>query len=86
MKKNNWILGLSAGAVAAAACAVVKGIMDNKFGNDDLNDQEVPKVNDSEDEDRGVAPITAEHAEDTEDEVHDLKADAINHGYVPIKY
>lgn len=88
MKKNNKImLGVGAGTAFLATCAIVKGIFDHKFGKEDLNEQEIPSVDDSnESEDRGVAPVNSENNEDVSDEVPNLKADAINHAYQPIKY
>lgn len=85
MKKNKWILGAGIGTLALAACAVVKGVLDKHKG-EGLNDQEVPSIEaGDETEDRGVAPVEDGSAQN-DDEVKNLKADAINHGYQPIKY
>lgn len=85
MKKNKLLVGVGIGSIALAACAVVKNIFD-QHKDDDLNDQEVPRISadPDENEDRGVAPV--ETTSEENDEVKNLKADAINHGYKPIEY
>lgn len=90
-KSNKLLLGFGLGTAIAAGCAVVKNLLD-KHQDDDLNDIELHKINSNQDEsDRGVSPVeTHEHNEHHEhhheDGVPNLKADAMNHGYKPIKY
>ena len=72
------IIGLSLSTLAVAMAAVAKKLMDEKYGDEDLNDQEIPaQINNEED-----------YLKDDEDleESENLKADAINQPYEPIKY
>lgn len=75
MKK--LIIGLSLSTLAVAMAAVAKKLMDQKYGDEDLNDQEIPARINKED-----------YLTDDEDleEAENLKADAINQPYKPIKY
>ncbi|RVU71133.1 MULTISPECIES: hypothetical protein [Lactobacillus] len=82
MKK--WMFGLGAVTAAVAAGVATKVFLDK---NSTEETEEAEK-------DRGVSPVyeekNVESTENTEDEkdddVTDLKADAINHGYVPEEY
>lgn len=80
MKKKTVLLGLGAGTIILAASAIVKKVLGNKHADDDLNDEEVTKIvdEDSSDNDRGVGSI--------DDEIPDMKKDAVNDGYKPAKY
>lgn len=75
MKK--LIIGLSLSTLAVAMAAVAKKLMDQKYGDEDLNDQEIPARINKED-----------YLTDDKDleESENLKADAINQPYKPIKY
>lgn len=89
MKKRNVAIGLGIGTALIAACEAAKILFDKKHANDDINDDEIKKINyDEEQDDRGVAPVssTEDKTNEGNDDVSDLKADAINHGYKPIKY
>lgn len=80
--KKRIIFGLGALIAGAASAFAIKKMMDNDY-------KPVSKANDEEN-DRGVAPVRTEKNLDEEnsddDEVQNVKADAINHGYKPIKY
>lgn len=74
--KKNWIIGASIGAAIAAVGTIAAAIFKvNNVGGD---------LNDSED-DRGVSPVENNHQND-DFVVQNVKADAINDGYKPIKY
>lgn len=76
MKK--LVIGLSLSTLAVGLAAIVKKMMDKKYGDEDLNDQEIPAQIDTEED----------YLKDDEDleESENLKADAINQPYEPIKY
>lgn len=76
MKK--LVIGLSLSTLAVGLAAIAKKMMDKKYGDEDLNDQEIPAQSDSEED-----YLTGD--EDLE-ESENLKADAINQPYEPIKY
>lgn len=65
-----------------ASAVAVKLMMDKDYHT-------VPSMED-DDEDRGVAPVRTEENsyedEEKDDEVQNVKADAINHDYKPIDY
>lgn len=76
MKK--LVIGLSLSTLAVGVAAIAKKMMDKKYGDEDLNDQEIPAQIDTEED----------YLKDDEDleESENLKADAINQPYEPIKY
>ncbi|AEG40356.1 hypothetical protein [Lactobacillus kefiranofaciens] len=76
MKK--LVIGLSLSTLAVGLAAIAKKMMDKKYGDEDLNDQEIPAQIDTEED----------YLKDDEDleESENLKADAINQPYEPIKY
>lgn len=79
--KKRIILGLGALAAGLASVFAVKKMMDKDY-------KPVSKASDEEN-DRGVAPVEDKEnsdEKDSDDEVKNVKADAINHGYKPIKY
>lgn len=91
MKKRNVMIGVGAGTAILAACAIVKGLFDHKYSNEGLNDQEAEKINNDKAKDtvdRGVDPIETINVpnKSENDDIPDLKADAINDGYKPIDY
>lgn len=76
--KKTILFTIGSVVASLAATAVTKKVLDKKNSNSD------------EDVDRGVSPVRIDEnekpMEDREDGVKDLKADAINQGYKPIKY
>lgn len=79
--KKRIIFGLGALIAGAASAFAIKKMMDKDY-------KPVSKASDEEN-DRGVAPVATEENSDekeSDDEVKNVKADAINHGYKPIKY
>lgn len=76
MKK--LVIGLSLSTLAVGLAAIAKKMMDKKYGDEDLNDQEIPAQIDTEED----------YLKDDEDleESENLKADTINQSYGPIKY
>lgn len=78
--KKKIIFGLGAIIAGALGAYAVKKEMDKDYHT----------VPDDDGEDRGVSPVRTEENLDDEskddDEVQNVKADAINHGYKPIKY
>lgn len=79
--KKKFIFGLGAVVAGIASAVAVKLMMDKDYHT-------VPSLEDDDDEDRGVAPVGTEEDlhEDKDDEVQNVKADAINHGYKLIDY
>lgn len=82
--KKRYVFGLGAIIAGIASAIGVKLMMDKDYHT-------VPKVEEKdEDNDRGVAPVTNEEdnneSDNKDNEVQNVKADAINHGYKPIDY
>lgn len=82
MKKGSKTILFTIGSIVAslAAAAVTKKALDKQAVESD-----------EEDEDRGVSPVRIYEDEKPdeeidEDEIPDLKADAINHAYKPVEY
>lgn len=75
MKKRNLFLGIGLGTAVAAGCAIIKNLID-QHQDEDLNDQEISKISLEEQKDK----------KNINNDVPNLKADAINDGYKPIKY
>lgn len=80
--KKRLLFGLGAAIAGAASALAVKIMMDRDY-------RPATGSQEKENEDRGVAPIATEKSTGSEKKtngVADLKADAINHGYQPLKY
>lgn len=73
--KKNWMIGVGIGAAAAAIATIVTAVFKVRNVGGDLNDIEG---------DRGVSPVDKTVNDDFV--VQNVKADAINDGYKPIKY
>lgn len=80
--KRKLLLGIGAGIATLASFIALKYLLDDQTKK--LEDELLNDTDDNAEEDRGVSPI--DEKEDSEDEVKNLKPDAINHGYHPINY
>lgn len=79
--KKRLLFGLGAAVAGIASALAVKIMMDKDYHT-------VPENKEEDKEDRGVAPLAEESKEEKgkkTDEVQNLKADAINDGYQPVK-
>lgn len=86
MKKKALLgIGIGFGAAFLAACAVVKRMYDKDYEGVSSADRGVSPVDDDELIEGEDEKLEETHDHD-DDEVKDLKADAINYGYKPIDY